>query len=166
MSRLSGEVAQEYDVPKGGSKPAPPKVVRGIQKYNDEVSRFGFYSFFKSAIQGAAGRPKLSAAQKATFAEAVADAGVVASQSHREQTDCAQSAVDDTASKDQFARTLNLTGPWGDAFSGALQTTSGDSSRSPKQAVQDAVDIADQAVLASGHLDDRLWNIYMNCKRR
>lgn len=166
ISRLSGEVAEEYDVPKSGSKPIPPKGPRGIQKYSDVESRVAFYTCFKAAIQGVAGWPKLNAGQKATLAEAMADIGVVLLRSHREQIDCATSAVGDTESKDQLPRALNLTGPWGDAFTGALQTTSGDTSRSPQQAVQGAADIADQAVLASGHLDDRLWNIFMNCKRR
>jgi hypothetical protein len=166
VSRLSREVAEEYDVPRRGSKPgAPAGGPRGILKYADVQSRTAFYTFFKSAIQGVAGRSKINAQQKAALAEAVADAAMGAFRNHKDQMDCAMKTTSDADSKTQLARALNLSGPWGDAFLGTLQTTAGGDYKSPEQPVKDAADIADQAVLASGHLDDNLWNTFMKCKR-
>jgi hypothetical protein len=160
LSRLSREVAEEHDVPKAPSTASHP---RGIEKYSDDPSRQSYYAAFKVAIQGVAGKAKLSAKQKASLTDAIADACVIRIKAHAAQVNCALNAVSDASSKTRLQIALNMSGPWGDAFNGALQTTSGGDFRSPAQPVKEAADLAEQAVLASGQLDESLWNIFMKC---
>lgn len=163
MSRLCREVAEEYDAPAGGQKPGSGS--RGIEKYRDDVSRQNYYAFFKSAIQGVAGKSRLTAQKKAALADSIADSAVSRFRTHADQMNCALAAVTDPNSTAALSRALNLSGPWGDAFNGALQTTSGGDYRVPSQPVQSAAELADQAVFAGGQLDENLWKAYMKCGR-
>jgi hypothetical protein len=171
VSRLCGEVSEQGEGP-GGKVPTSPPVKtpadpapRGIKRYHDDVSQHMYYAAFNLAIQGAAGRSKLTAQQKAILSDQIADAYVKLFWLHKDQTNCAKDAANDDDSKAKLDRALNLEGPWGSAFNGALQTTSGSEKASPEQVVKEAADIADQAVLASGELDESLWNLFMKCKK-
>src|SRR6202020_807309 len=90
LSRLSREVAEEHDVPKG---PASPSRARGIEKYTDDILRQNYYAAFKMAIQGVAGKTKLTAKQKGGLADAIADVCVSRFKAHAVQTDCALNGV-------------------------------------------------------------------------
>jgi hypothetical protein len=162
VSRLCREVAEEHEnqIP----PPASP-VLRGVLKYPNDGSRQNYYTFFQAAIQGVAGKTKLSAKQKAELAEKLADASMDRFKVHVAQINCALDSAGDSDSRTKLTTALNLSGPWGDSFKGALQTTSGSDYKSPAQPVKEAADIADQAILASGQLDDSLWNLFMKCKK-
>ena len=169
VSRLCGEVAEEGQVgkpPTGyAATPAPPGTPRGIKKYQDDISIHTYYSGFNVAIQGVAGRSKLTAKQKAELADQMADVYVKCFWLHHDQTVCAKNAAGDADSQAKLDRALSMEGPWGTAFNGALQTTSGNEKFSPERAVNEAADIADQSVLVSGELDENLWNIFVRCKK-
>jgi hypothetical protein len=162
LSRLCREVAEQA----GESEKAPTAASPlGVQKYRDDVSRRNYNAFFKLAIQRVAGKTKLTAREKATLADAIADASVRRARQHSDRVRCALGAVPDDDSRTRLKAALSLSGPWGDAFHGALQTTPGGESESPEQLAAGAAELADQAVLAAGELDESLWAAFMKCKR-
>jgi hypothetical protein len=140
-------------IPGGGSKNA---------KADDMVF---WQSFYQQAIQGAAGNSKLTAAQKAEHACEVANRCMKIIMRHSDQFECTLKGVTDEKAKTGIYTALgsNVNSDWGDAFRGALQATAG-TDNSTMQQVSDAADIADQAALRGGHIDDATWNKYMACK--
>jgi V8-like Glu-specific endopeptidase len=147
---------------KSGVSSAPG---RGIWKYSDDVSRQSFYAFFQVALQGSAGKSKLSARARAELAENIAHVAVNRFKTHAMQVSCAVDAAADSAAKDTLRMVLNLSGPWGESFKSALQATSGGDFRSPSQPVNQAAAIAAEAVLASGQLNESLWRIFSQCAK-
>ena len=165
---LAGFEAQEYESegPKGPAKPGLGKgsAARGVLKYpSDGFSRQFYYAYYQLALQGTAGK-KLTARQKAEAAEKIADAAMVRTDAQGKRAICAMNAVKDAGSKSSLNQALNLSGPWGDFFKAALQTTSG-GDITPMQAANQAADIADEAVLASGQLEESLWKVFMKCPK-
>lgn len=137
---------------------------RGMRKFSDDVARHNYYAFFQTAIQGVAGK-KVSVKRKADLAEAIADAAMSRFANHLRQVNCALDGAKDVNTRNILGIVLNLSGPWGDSFKGALQTTSGLDHVSPAEAVNLAADLADQAMLASGELEESLWNAFMKCAK-
>ena len=77
--------------------------------------------------------------------------------------DCRSAANNDPAVRGQLSLWLSVKAPWGDSFKSALQATAAGDYSSPDIPVNQASDIADQAVLASGVIDQGLWNAYRKC---
>ena len=135
---------------------------RGAQKFA-APDRADWQSFFQQALQGVSGKPGVPAKRKAALAAGIADECMLRFHYHGKALACAKDSVPDPASRTQLSLGLSLTGPWGDSFKSALQGTAGGDFKSPSAPVKEAADIADQAVLASGVLDESLWNVYMKC---
>ena len=118
-------------------------------------------SFFQQALQGVSGKPKLSAKQKAELSSAIADACMARVGLQGCEIDCA--ANNDPKTRGLLSVSLALSGTWGDSFRSVLQATTGGDYTSPATPVNQASEIADQAVLASGVLDKGHWDAYRKC---
>lgn len=144
-------------IPGGGSK-------AGKENTGDDM--VAWQSIYQQALQGAAGNPQqANAQQKAEHACEVANRSIKIFNKHGDQVVCTLKDVSDQKQVTSVHMALGTDerGDWGSSFKSALQSTTANGTSTIKQ-VDDAADIADQAVLRAGHIDDSLWNKYMACK--
>jgi hypothetical protein len=137
---------------------------RGAQRF-PAASRGDWMSLFQVALQGVAGKGNLTPQTRTQLAASIADQCMVRMDEHGCEIRTSMDSVTDPQSKDKLSAALALNGPWGDSFKSALQTTAGGDYRDPAEPVTQAYEIANQAVLASGALDENLWNIYIRLVR-
>ncbi len=142
--------------------PGIPRL-RGVQKYPNDGSSQNYY------VPGGYSRGRRQ--DKAYGSTKSGASGEARGRLHGtlqtscSQLNCALDAATNSDSRTKLTIALNLSGPWGDSFKGALQATAGGDYKLPAQPAKDAADIADQAVLASGRLDENLWNLFMKCRK-
>jgi len=134
----------------------------GAQKF-PAVDRGDWQKFYQQAIQGVSGKANLTPQAVAQLASAIADECMSLLTRHGCEIKCAMDLTKDPAQKTQLNVALALSGSWGDSFKSALQSTTGGDFKSPSEPVNRAYAIANQAVLASGDLDQAPWQTYMKC---
>jgi hypothetical protein len=159
---LTAQLVQRQTDP----NPPAPSPPRGVEKWQD-LERADYFTLYQLALQGVSGRSDLKTAQdKAKMAENIADHCMLILHRHGRDVACTRAAVTDNASKIKLEVVLpGLKSSWGESFKSALQTTSGIEKLPPSVPGMRADEIADQAVLAAGQLDEDLWRKYMACKQ-
>src|ERR1051326_7500062 len=145
VSHLSRQVAEQTEAEaENSSAPSKP---RGVLKYPVQ-SRSMYFTFFQAALQGLAAKSRLTARQKVDLADRIADAAIKRFQLHGDRISCALKAVSSEDDRTSLSVSLNLSGPWGQFFNGALSATAGADydPKSPETPVNAAAKIADEAV--------------------
>jgi len=152
---------QEASVQRQPAKTQTPVPPPGPDKWPDEKD--SWYQYYQLSLQGVTGLQKLSAQQKAERAGQIADFCMLRQHIQGKERQCAKDAANDQPSKMNLEVGLSQ---WIVLFKSALQTTAGSDDKSPKKPVDQATDIADQALKSTGMLDPPLWDIYMRCKQQ
>jgi hypothetical protein len=160
VSDVSREVAEQAEAEAEQGAGAGSKA-RGVTRYPADARNM-YYTFFQAAIQGVAAKSRLTARQKADLAERIADAAMNVFRGHGDRIKRAMNAATSSADRTSLNIALNLSGPWGEFFKGALSATSGADydPKSPEKPVLEAAAIADAALLTAGQLDERLWALF------